>query len=132
VLYVDSSALLKRYVTEHDSAIAIAHMEADPVLITSRLTEVEVRRNLVRLLEPDHARSAKKQFLEDLDAFALVSLDQVTCNAAAGIAEQTGCRSLDSLHLASAQRAGSATALLTFDIRQAQAARSLNIDVIGT
>jgi len=132
VLYVDTSALLKRYVAEHDSRTAIDLMASDPVLITSRLTEIEVRRNLARLLDSDQAETAKRQFLTDLDAFALVSLDHVTCNSAAAIAEQTLCRSLDALHLASATRAGPATTLLTFDVRQAQAARTLGLAVLGT
>lgn len=131
-LYVDTSALMKRYVAEHDSDIAEHLMNSDPVLVTSRLTEVEVRRNLCRLLDLPEAGKAKRQFLADLDAFALVGLDAVTCNQAARIAEQTLCRSLDSLHLAAASRAGPATTLLTFDIRQAQAARSLGMAVIGT
>lgn len=131
-LYVDSSALLKRYVDEHDSDVAAQLMAADPVLITSRLAEVEVRRNLARLLEVDEAGAAKRQFLADLDAFALVSLDAVTCNEAARIAEQTLCRSLDALHLAAAVRAGPATTLLTFDHRQAQTARLLGLSVTGT
>ena len=42
-LYVDSSAFLKRYVDEHDSDTAVHLMGTDPVLVTSRLTEVEVR-----------------------------------------------------------------------------------------
>ncbi|MCY4257766.1 MAG: hypothetical protein OXE04_05690 [bacterium] len=46
--------------------------------------------------------------------------------------EQTLCRSLDSLHLAAATRAGASTTLLTFDIRQAQAARLLGMAVVGT
>lgn len=132
MLYVDTSALLKRYIAEHDSGAAIALMESDPVLITSRLTEVEVRRNLARLLDAEDAQRAKRQFLEDFDAFALVALDGATCNAAAAIAEQTLCRSLDAIHLAAAQRAGPATTVLTFDIRQAQAARTLGLTVIGT
>lgn len=132
MLYVDSSALLKRYISERDSSVAISHMDADPVLVTSRITEVEVRRNLARLLDADDAMLAKRQFTEDLDAFALVGLDAVTCNEAARIAEQTMCRSLDALHLGACVRAGSAASLLTFDLRQAQAARSLGIPVLGS
>jgi len=131
-LYVDSSALLKRYVEERDSEVAESLLATDSVLVTSRLTEIEVRRNLARLLDPDDAVQAKRLFTEDLDAFALVHLDATTCSSAARIAEQTGCRSLDSIHLAAAQRAGSATTVLTFDIRQAQAARSIGLAVIGT
>jgi hypothetical protein len=130
-LYVDSSALLKRYVDEHDSEAAAGLMASDPVLVTSRLTEVEVRRNLARLLDGDALVASRRQLQRDLDAFALVALDAVTCNEAARIAEQTQCRSLDALHLAAALRAGRATVVLTFDLRQAQAARSLGLAVTG-
>ena len=74
---MDSSALLKRYVAEHDSSVADSLMSADPVLATARITEVEVCRNLVCLLD-DTAAAAKRQFLEDLDAFALVAVDATT------------------------------------------------------
>jgi predicted nucleic acid-binding protein len=106
-------------------------MGIDPVLVTSRLTEIEVRRNLARLLDGSAAVEAKRQFVDDLDAFALVALDATTCTTAARIAEDTLCRSLDSLHLAAAQRAGSATTILTFDVRQAHAARSIGLPVTG-
>ena len=38
---------------------------------------------------------------------------------------------LDALHIAAARRAGDRTVLLTFDIRQAQAARTTGLTVIG-
>jgi uncharacterized protein len=54
------------------------------------------------------------------------------CDTAAGIAELTGVRALDALHLAAAQRiGGAAVPFLTFDVRQAQAARSLGLTVVG-
>jgi len=130
-LYVDSSALLKRYVDEHDSAVADELLRTDPVVVTSRLTEVEVRRNLTRLLEGDELDRQRRALAVDLDAFALVALDATTMNTAARIAEQTMCRSLDAVHLAAARRAGAATALLTFDARQARAARQLGMSVVG-
>ncbi len=132
VLYVDSSALVKRYIAEHDSDVADSLMAADPVLVTSRIAEVEVRRNLARLLGEDDAAEAKRQFLEDLDAFALVAVDATTCNEAARIAESTLCRSLDAIHIAAALRAGPDTRFLTFDVRQAKAARSVGLEVVGT
>ena len=130
-LYVDSSAFLKRYVDEHDSDVADELMRTDPVLVTSRLTEVEVRRNLTRLLTGDELNRQRRALSADLDAFALVSLDATTMNTAARIAEQTLCRSLDSIHLGAAQRAGLATTVLTFDVRQASAARQVGLSVIG-
>ena len=128
-LYVDSSALLKRYVNEHDSAIAVELMDTDPVLVTSRITEIEVRRNLARLLDGDSWADSRRQLAIDLDVFALVGLDATTCSEAATTAERTGCRSLDALHLGSAVRAGAS--VLTFDVRRAQAGRAIGLDVIG-
>ena len=130
-LYVDTSALLKRYVAERDSDVAVELMGTDAVLVTSRLTEVELRRNLTRLLDGDDLLRARRQVQDDLDAFALVSLDATTCSEAARIAEQTMCRSLDALHVAAARRAGERTVMLTFDVRQAQAARAIGLAVIG-
>ncbi len=132
IVYVDSSVLLKRYVDEPDSELAEDILRADAVLATARHTVVEVRRNLARLLSSVDAESARDQFSSDLNAFLIVELDAVTCEAAAIIGEQTGVRSLDALHLAAAQRVGGpATSFATFDIRQAQAARLLGLVVQG-
>jgi len=130
--YVDSSALLKRYVEEPDSSVAESLLAADPILVTSWVTLVEVRRTLARLLEPTQLIAARRQVHLDLDEFALVSVDPVVCEAAANIGEQLGVRSLDAIHLACAQRLQVPNlTFVTFDLRQAQAARSLGFTVRG-
>lgn len=131
-LYVDSSALLKRYVDEPGSDEADALLASDPSLLTARHTIVEVRRNLARLLEERDASAAKAAFNHDIATFAIVELDAVTCDAAADVAELTGARTLDALHIAAARRlgGGAAVALVTFDVRQAQAARTLGMTVL--
>jgi uncharacterized protein len=130
--YVDSSALLKRYVDEPDSTTAERLLLSDPVLVTSWLTLVEVRRDLPRLLDGPALREAKQQFTNDLDAFAMVAMDEAVCRAAAQIGEQLVVRSLDAIHLASAQRlVVPGLPFITFDLRQAQAARSLGFTVLG-
>lgn len=130
--YVDSSALLKRYVREPDSAEAALLLAADPVLVTSWVTVTEVRRNVARLVGPEHLAELRRQIASDLDQFALVVADQVVCESAAYIAEQLGVRSLDAIHLASARRLQVAgLSFITFDLRQAQAARSLGFNVLG-
>jgi predicted nucleic acid-binding protein len=131
-LYVDSSALLKRYVEEPDSELAESLLRSDPSLLTARHTVVEVRRNLARLLEDRDAAAARAAFLEDLSVLSIVELDEVTCEMAAAISEVIGVRTLDALHLAAAQRIGGpAVPFLTFDVRQAQAARGLGLTVVG-
>lgn len=131
-LYVDSSALLKLYVDEEDSARAAELVGADPALVTSWVTVVECRRNIARLLEGTALASALDAFERDLDSFALVVAGEMVCRAAARIGEVLGVRSLDAIHLASAQQLQiTAMPFLTFDLRQAQAARSLGFTVLG-
>lgn len=130
-IYADSSALLKRYVDEADSERANELLAADAVLVTGRHTIVEVRRNLARLLSPTDASAARVTFAADLESFALVEVDAATCELAATISEQTGVRTLDALHLGAARRLGTLLTFVTFDVRQAHAARSLGFAVVG-
>jgi predicted nucleic acid-binding protein len=130
-LYVDSSALLKHYVDEPDRDRFEQIFASDPVRLTGRHSVVEVRRNLARLLAPRDAGAMRAAFAEDLRTLYVVELDAVLCEDAAGVAELTGVRTLDALHLAAARRAGDGVTLLTFDLRQAQAARSLGLAVVG-
>jgi predicted nucleic acid-binding protein len=130
-LYVDSSAWLKRYVSEHDSNVAERYMLADVQWVTARHTWVEVRRNLARLLDADALILARQHFEQDFLRTHVVELDATTCDQAARIAESTLLRTLDALHLAALRRVAHDLPLLTFDIRQAQAARSLGLLVVG-
>jgi predicted nucleic acid-binding protein len=129
--YVDSSALLKRYVDEPDRGRAIELLDADPVVVTGRHTIVEVRRNLARLLQGRDLERARSAFHADLEVLSLIELDARTIELAATAAEVTGSRSLDALHLGCAQRLGTATPILTFDVRLARAARALGFPVLG-
>ncbi|MGH2466380.1 MAG: type II toxin-antitoxin system VapC family toxin [Candidatus Limnocylindrales bacterium] len=129
--HVDSSALLKRYVEEHDSAVADALLQADHELLTGRHTIVEVRRNLARLLAGRALAAARRAFTDDLRSISIIELDETTCESAAMIAETTGVRTLDAIHLAAAQRVSApGVGFLTFDLRQAQAARALGLTVV--
>ncbi len=130
-LYVDSSALMKRYLSEQDSEVAVRFIAGDQRRATCHITEVEIRRNLARLLKGEDLIGARRQFQSDLNYFAIINIDSVTCARAASIVEQTQCRSLDALHVAAALLVGKSTTFLTFDIRQAQAARSVGLEVVG-
>jgi predicted nucleic acid-binding protein len=129
--YVDSSALLKRYVDEAGSADADALLRADGALLTARHTIVEVRRNLSRLLSGRDLVAARAAFTNDLRSISIIELDEATCESAALIAESTGVRTLDALHLAAAQRVSApGVGFLTFDVRQARAARAIGLAVV--
>lgn len=131
-LYVDTSALLKRYIAEDDSESFQQHLRDDPIWISGRHTEVETRRNLARLLEGRSLGEAQQSFRDDWARTNIVELDSVLCGMAADLAEVTRARTLDALHLAAAQRVGGGQLpLLTADLRQAQIARGLGWTVIG-
>lgn len=132
MIYVDTSALLKRYVAEPDSDRAEGYLLADPTWVTARVTLVEVRRNLHRLLPPPSHGAALAAFTEDWARMNVVELDETTCESAAAVAESTGGRSLDALHIAAAIRAGGRELIMvTFDVRQASAARAFGLRVLG-
>lgn len=129
--YVDSSAWLKRYVDEADSASADNLLRGEHTLLTARHTIVEVRRNLARLLSGHDLAVARSAFTNDLRSISIIELDEATCESAASIAEATGVRTLDALHLAAAQRISApGVGFLTFDLRQAQAARAIGLTVV--
>ena len=131
-LYVDTSALLKRYLEEADSAAAESYLLGDSAWFSGRHTYVETRRNLQRALTDEALVRARSTVEEDWRRIFVVELDEVTCSMAADIAELTQVRSLDALHLAAASRLGlEGLGFLTFDVRQAQAARALKLTVLG-
>ena len=130
--YVDSSALTKLYVDEPASALAVEILSVDPVLATSMLSLVEVRRALARHFTGINLVRARELFEADLDRMALIEPTESIWNYAADIAEELGVSSLDAVHLAVAKRLEVASLrFVTFDIRQAQAARLLGLNVVG-
>lgn len=130
--YVDSSALAKLYVREADSDAALSLLNADTEWVTAAHGEIEVRRVLAIRLTPRAAGLAKRRFARDWQRMAVVALDASTCALAADLAEATGARTLDALHLAAAQRAGAPSLrVVTFDVRLAQTARSLGWTTAG-
>ena len=131
MLYVDTSALLKRYVEEPESAETDRILAADLDWITARHTRIEARRNLSRLLQGAQLQNAFDAFEDDWQQLHVVELDFRTCERAAEIAETTLARTLDALHLAAAMRVGGDIRLFTYDLRQARAGRALGLPVVG-
>lgn len=130
--YVDSSALTKLYVDEADSALAVELVTVDPVLVTSTLTIVEVRRAIAQHYSGISRVRARELFEADIDRLALINPTEAIWRYAADVAEELGVRSLDALHLAVAKRLEiSNLRFVTFDLRQAQAGRLLGLNVIG-
>jgi predicted nucleic acid-binding protein len=130
--YVDASALLKVHLDEPDSAQATAILDADREWASGRHTLVEVRRNLGRILAPPDLPEARAAFLAEWSHMRIIELDQALCDRAAELAQETGARALDALHLGAAEVVGDgALPFVTYDRRLADAARSLGWTVLG-
>jgi len=131
-IYIDTSVLLKRYFDEPDSDAAEAILTEDFAWFSGRHTYVETRRNLARVLSgEDHVR-IRDLFELDWRRTTVIELDEITCRLAADVGEHTGLRSLDALHLGAAGRLGpDSLSFVSFDIRQAEAARRMGFVVRG-
>ncbi len=131
-LYLDSSALIKRYVDEDGSDAAEAILLSDQEWVTAQITLVEVRLALHRRLDAAARSAAVAAFERDWQRMFVVAVDEMTCQRAAELGATTGARSLDAVHLAAAERAGGRSLpVMTFDVRLGHAARSLGFAVIG-
>lgn len=128
--YFDSSALVKRYLQEAETVQAIALVNSHSPRVTSMITRIEVRRAIARIPSAVDSSMTRDQFNRDLTQFEVALIDAEVCDRASAIAESTGIRTLDSIHLATAVLA-QCTAFVTFDRRQADVAQQLGMTVIG-
>jgi len=126
--YLDTSALVKLVVTERESTALKAYLRAidADTLFTAALARTE----LVRAVAGAGVRAVAqaRRILDDLDT---INLTRDLLDAAADL-RPARLRTLDAIHLAAAQRAGTELrALLTYDSRMAAAAADLGMVVEG-
>jgi len=128
VLYVDSSAALKRIFREDETDLVGSTLrswvDAGDLVAASTLTWVEVTRSVLRTRPAD----AEAQVDAAMSGIAELPLDETVLTRARWIGSPT-LRSLDAIHLAAALVLG-ATEMLTFDVRLAGAARSVGARAI--
>jgi predicted nucleic acid-binding protein len=130
--YADASAVLKLYLDESDSELAREILRDDPRWISVCVTTIEVRRNLRRLLDDESFMQARAIFELDWSEALSLAIDDESADRAAALAERTGVKSLDAIHLEGALRAGAGEGVpvVTFDRGLADAARSLGWRVL--
>lgn len=123
-VYLDSSAIVKLVVAEAESVPLREWLDADTTQrwVTCALAVVEVGR-ACRLhgLEPGVETPV-------LHTMSLIPINLALLRASVGIGDSR-LRSLDALHLAAAALVPDLVAVVTYDLRQAAAARSLDLPV---
>jgi uncharacterized protein len=132
VIALDASALVKRYVAEEGSEEVIELMAADPQWCAAALCVVEVQVTLCHLeFEATAQQELTEALRADWDRFLVVPVDELCLSRAAEIGCDCRVRSLDAIHLAAAERLPGPLAFVTFDDRQAGAARTLGFEQLG-
>jgi predicted nucleic acid-binding protein len=132
-LYLDSSALLKRYLEEEFS------QQCEEIIINyqdkyiSQIGITETLINLRKRLSAAEFAMASNLFEADIAIFNIIEFDEATSDLAIEIAEGTNLATLDAIHLASAASLGSkAIDFLTYDKVQRKAAKSLGFKTLGS
>lgn len=124
VVYVDTSALGALLIDQPESPALLEWLDRTPaVLVSSDLLETELRRLAVR------EGLEQSEVTRILDGIGLAALDRAVYRSA-GFLPMPYLRTLDALHLEAAMRLD-AVAILTYDRRLSEAARSAGLDVIA-
>lgn len=131
ILYLDTSALVKRYVAEPGTAAVTAAIAAAAVTGTSIISRAEMAAALskavrVNALSPDMAASALQVFRQEWASLVRIQATEVLLARADSLAWELGLRGYDAVHLASAllwqEGLSAAVTLATFDRRLREAA----------
>lgn len=122
--YFDSSAIVKLSNLERESQALIDYLEADDLEVsTSVIGEVEVRRTLRRV------RMSPSDTDEAVRGFYFLDLTPAVRRRAADLGS-AALRSLDAIHLATAMSIDEDLDFVTYDDRQAAAARDAGLRVV--
>jgi predicted nucleic acid-binding protein len=123
--YLDSSAIVKLAVREPESLALRRYLRRRQPLISSALARTEVLRALLPL--GDNAVVRGRSVLQRID---LVRVNDRILNAA-GVLRPPALRSLDAIHLATAEELGNElSALVTYDDRMVNAAKRLGYPIV--
>lgn len=138
ILYLDTSALVKRYVAEQGTAEVMAAMAAAAVIGTSVISRAEMAAALAKAvrmdtLGPDAAGATLQAFRHEWVSLVRVQATEGLLARADTLAWELGLRGYDAVHLASAllwqDGMGEAVTLATFDRRLWAAAAQRGLPV---
>ena len=127
MLYLDASALVKRYVEEEGSELVLSAMEGARSWAMCRVGYVET----VRAVALAGGRKALKRVESDWLSFDVIEVDAALSEHAAQLALSAELRSLDALHLAAALvLPPDDLTIATWDVRLHRAARKQGLETL--
>lgn len=130
VLFLDSSALVRRYVHGPGHDLVVTAMGESSAWCASALCRTETLLALHRLsATPQQQARLWSNLRDDWDAFTVIPVDDRCLARSVELGATYGLRALDALHLAAADRLPRPAAYATFDRHQIPAAAALGFDV---
>ena len=136
ILYLDASALVKRYIQEKASQDVNAWIEAADMVVTGLITRVEVAAAIalasrMKLINPNEALTALRQFRSEWESFHRLPITENTVARGDALAVEHDLRGYDATHLACAliwqETLGMPVTLASFDSQLIEAARGVQM-----
>lgn len=136
ILYLDASALVKRYIQEKDSEKVNAWIDAAEMVVTGLITRVEVaaaiaRAGRMKLITTDEALAALRQFRSEWESFQRLPITENTVIRGDALAYEHYLRGYDATHLACAliwqETLGMPVTLASFDGQLIEAAKEVQM-----
>lgn len=131
-LYVDTSALVRRYLRDRHRDVVLDAMAEDDAWCSSALTRTEAQLALHRAAVSGRQQVELWRALRDeWESFWVVPMDDRCMARAVEIGATYGVRIVDAVHLAAADRLPAPVRYLTFDRQQIPAADALGFEVVS-
>ena len=139
ILYLDTSALIKAYITEEGTAEILGAINKAELVASHMIAFVEANATFARLsrehvLNEKQCHAVKREFLHDWENYIQVGIDQALAQRASELAEAFALRAYDSVHLAAAdlllKQSGIDVAFACFDRKLNHAAMVLGLPLV--
>ena len=139
VIYLDTSALLKRYIREQGSDELSEWISASSITGTAKITYAEMAAALAKLermqwVSSDDAYIAWQNFQEEFPFLAHVKITDTVILLAGDLAMEHGLRGYDAVHLAAAliwqEKMGEAVQMATFDKQLWEVAKKVGLSCL--
>jgi len=139
ILYLDASALVKRYIQEKASQDVNAWIEAADMVVIGLITRVEVaaaiaRASRMKLIKPDETLAALRQFRSEWESFQRLPITENTVIRGDALAVEHNLKGYDATHLTCAliwqETLGMPVTLASFDDHLIEAARAVQMSYL--
>jgi uncharacterized protein len=136
ILYLDASALVKRYIAERDSEQVNAWIEDAELVVTAIISRVEVaaaitRAGRMKMIDAGEADAAHRVFRSEWESFGRIPITENTVSRGDILAVEQNLRAYDAAHLACSliwqESLGLPVTLATFDRQLWVAAREMKM-----